>query len=407
MKRMSFYLIAGVLVAAVCGWGISQSAEMDDVAKSGNPATGQPAKSAPEISSAVIHKKKPKSGIPEPTVVLKPGENPKPQAETLVHDFGDVPAGTVAQFDFKIKNVGTGPLEILTVRPGCGCTTSGDYDKIIQPGATGMVPIKLSTAKFQGAMSKSISVFTNASGVDSLVMLTMQGSVRPLYVVEPTKLEFGAVEWSNIVGKTLTKSAIITNKIEQPLLLTNLRSSNANFKASMKELEAGKKYEIVVEFGGTIRTGSNGSAIEVDTNFPDLPQIRIPTALFVNAPLEIMPSQLILSTDRKVPFTRAFFVQNNTAKAETVSGLRVSDPKLRVRLEETTPGMAWKVMLDVPVDYEGSAGGDTISLKTSNPEIPELIVDIATRSVASANAATSKPAEKNDGHEHDHAGHNH
>ncbi|MBK8266945.1 MAG: DUF1573 domain-containing protein [Planctomycetes bacterium] len=405
MKRVSFYVIAAGLVAAVCGWGILQSAEMDDVAKSGTPATNPPAQSGPQISSATIQKKKPNTGIPEPTVVLKPGENPKPEAETLVHDFGDVPAGTVAQFDFKIKNVGTGPLEILTVRPGCGCTTSGDYDKIIQPGGTGTVPIKLSTAKFQGEMTKSISVFTNASGVDSLVMLTMKGSVRPLYVVEPTKLEFGAVEWSNINGKTLTNSVTVTNKVEQPLVLTNLRSSNANFKAGMKELEAGKKYEITVEFGGTIRTGSNGSAIEVDTNFPDIPQIRIPTAVFVNAPLEIMPSQLVLSTNRKVPFTRAFFIQNNTQKSESVSELRVSDPKLKARLEETTPGVAWKVMLEVPVDYEGSAGGDTLSLKTSNPEIPELIVDIITRELTPPGGTTTKPVKNADANEH--AGHEH
>jgi hypothetical protein len=58
------------------------------------------------------------AGIPEPTVVLKPGEMPAIKFDTPVYDFGRVRAGPDVVHDFWFTNTGTGPLEILKVRPG-------------------------------------------------------------------------------------------------------------------------------------------------------------------------------------------------------------------------------------------------------------------------------------------------
>lgn len=59
-----------------------------------------------------------KRGIPEPTVVLKPGEVPKIKFDTPVYDFGRIAAGTQIQHEYWFTNVGTGPLEVLKVKPG-------------------------------------------------------------------------------------------------------------------------------------------------------------------------------------------------------------------------------------------------------------------------------------------------
>ena len=55
---------------------------------------------------------------PKPTVVLKPGEVPKIEFDTPTYDFGRVKAGQTITHDFWFTNTGTGPLEILQVRPG-------------------------------------------------------------------------------------------------------------------------------------------------------------------------------------------------------------------------------------------------------------------------------------------------
>lgn len=58
------------------------------------------------------------AGVPDPTVVLKPGEVPGIQFDTPTYDFGRIKAGPEVSHDFWFTNTGTGPLEILKVRPG-------------------------------------------------------------------------------------------------------------------------------------------------------------------------------------------------------------------------------------------------------------------------------------------------
>ncbi|MBX3394750.1 MAG: DUF1573 domain-containing protein [Phycisphaerae bacterium] len=379
-NRSKEFIVVFALVAL--GSGVSAPAHGDDqpAADSNAGATTKPASSPPpDLTIPTTARKVQNDLIPKPTVVLKPGETPKPQFEDAAYSYGTVRAGTVIEHEFKFKNTGTGPLEILAVRPGCGCTTSGEFDKILAPGATGRIPVKMSTARFSGSVTKTVAVHTNAPGVDGLIVLTLNGTVNPLIVIEPTKVEFGSLKLTDVAGKTLTGSFTITNQIEDPLELKDLTSSNPNFKAEMKELEPGRKFEVVVTMGGALRTGSNGANIDVNTNFPDMATIRVPAAVYLNSPVDVMPSQVTLPATRATAMTRALFVRNNTVVPVKLSGLKSSNPKLGVRLEETTPGMAWKLVLDVPVDYQSAPNGDTVSVKTSNPEIPELIVDVITR----------------------------
>ena len=61
---------------------------------------------------------KPKKGIPEPTVVLKPGEVPGIKFDQATFDFGRIRAGEDVQHDYWFENTGNGPLELLRVKPG-------------------------------------------------------------------------------------------------------------------------------------------------------------------------------------------------------------------------------------------------------------------------------------------------
>ena len=57
-------------------------------------------------------------GIPAPTVVLKPGEVPDIKFDAPIYNFGGIRAGPDVVHEFWFTNTGTGPLEILKVRPG-------------------------------------------------------------------------------------------------------------------------------------------------------------------------------------------------------------------------------------------------------------------------------------------------
>lgn len=86
---------------------------------------------------------------------------PKVSIPSLEHSFGSVKAGTPLTYSFEIKNDGKVDLEIKSVSPSCGCTTS-KYDKVIAPGKVGSVTLEVAkTDGYKGDISKTASVTTN------------------------------------------------------------------------------------------------------------------------------------------------------------------------------------------------------------------------------------------------------
>src|SRR5262245_44559804 len=82
---------------------------------------------------------------PAPTAVAAPATPPGGPAIKFVetaHDFGRVPQGEIVRRDFIFTNTGSALLEIKDVRPGCGCTTAGEWDKSVAPGKTGKIPLQ-------------------------------------------------------------------------------------------------------------------------------------------------------------------------------------------------------------------------------------------------------------------------
>jgi len=53
----------------------------------------------------------------QPSVELKPGEEPMIEFDMPVYDFGRVKSGVDVVHDFWFTNTGTGPLEIIQVKP--------------------------------------------------------------------------------------------------------------------------------------------------------------------------------------------------------------------------------------------------------------------------------------------------
>src|SRR5215510_12204415 len=86
---------------------------------------------------------------------------PKIQFAETTYDFGKVDSGTLVKHDFIFTNTGDQALEITGVRPGCGCTTAGDWDKHVEPGTTGKVPLQFNSAGYSGTVLKTTTVTCN------------------------------------------------------------------------------------------------------------------------------------------------------------------------------------------------------------------------------------------------------
>ncbi len=108
---------------------------------------------------------------------------PKMFVESASFDLGDINPGSIVQHEFIIENQGQAPLELLDVRPGCGCTAAS-FDESIAPGGTGKVLMKMRIYQEWAGLEISKSVWLVTNDPDSpdsaQTALTLSGLVRPV-----------------------------------------------------------------------------------------------------------------------------------------------------------------------------------------------------------------------------------
>ncbi len=91
--------------------------------------------------------------------------------ETDQHDFGTIPEGPEAKFDFEFTNTGKEPLILTDVHASCGCTTPVWPKEPIQPGAKSKITAVYNTKGRGGNFTKSITIKSNAKSGDKIIMI--------------------------------------------------------------------------------------------------------------------------------------------------------------------------------------------------------------------------------------------
>src|ERR1043166_1758153 len=140
-------------------------------------------------SSAQTKAVAPHPGTTPTASASAPTDAPQMVFDINTYNFGKVSAGEVVRHDFIFTNTGKALLEITAVRPGCGCTTAGDWAKKVEPGKTGKIPLQFNSANFGGTITKSATVTCNDPGQSNLI-LQITGTVwKPIDLI-PTMATF-------------------------------------------------------------------------------------------------------------------------------------------------------------------------------------------------------------------------
>jgi hypothetical protein len=124
------------------------------------------------LSMAQDHSHEQGTAVATPPTTLKP-ENLEFKTES--HDFGTVPEGPAAEYEFVFKNTGKEPILLQQVHASCGCTTPTWSKDPVLPGKTGIVKASFATQGRGGSpFNKSITVTSNAG----TKVLTIKGNVE-------------------------------------------------------------------------------------------------------------------------------------------------------------------------------------------------------------------------------------
>ena len=104
--------------------------------------------------------------------------NPEKQSDiifkTTVYDFGEIPFGEEAKYNFVFKNISKAPIALTNVKASCGCTSPEWSKEPIAKRKKGSIIITYDT-KRTGNFNKTIYVYTNNS--EQPVLLRVKGTV--------------------------------------------------------------------------------------------------------------------------------------------------------------------------------------------------------------------------------------
>lgn len=302
------------------------------------------------------------------------GGGAKIQFADPIYDFGKVNSGELVKHSFVFTNTGTATLQILDVRPGCGCTTAGTWDKQVEPGKTGSIPLQFNSANFSGTVVKSATVTCN-DPAQTNITLQIKGTVWKPIDVSPTMAVF------NVSSETQTNESRvvrIVNNLEEPLELSDLVSTNPTFKAELKTVKPGKEFELLITASPPFTGPSIVAPVTMKTSSPKMSNINVTAYVVVQQPVTVIPNQIILQAG---PLTNAIHhmvtVRSTAASPLVLSDAAINIPGAAVKIQEIQPGKQFNLNVDFPVGFQSQPGQKVeVTVKSNHPKFPLITVPI-------------------------------
>jgi hypothetical protein len=202
-------------------------------------------------------------------------------------NFGKIMSGEIVRHDFVFTNTGTITLDITDVRPGCGCTTAGEWSRRVEPGQSGSIPLQFNSSGFGGEVTKSATVACNDPGQTNII-LQIIGTVWKPIEITPEMVVFNL---SNDVQTNETKVARITNNLEEPLTLSDLQSTNRSFRAELKTIRPGMQFELHITAVPPFNSPSTMATLSLKTSAPQMPLLSVSAYAMVQQAVTVAPSE--------------------------------------------------------------------------------------------------------------------
>jgi hypothetical protein len=299
---------------------------------------------------------------------------PKAQFAELSFNFGKVTPTDKPQHDFIVTNIGKTLLEITDVRPGCGCTTAGTWDKKIEPGKTGKIPLAFNPANFTGPVSKGATVTCNDPTQGSYYLQFQATVWRPIEL-QPQYVYFMPIE-GELTNET--KVVKIINNLEEAVTLEAPHSSSAAFQTEIKAVKPGKEFELRVTYGGPVSNATPQGSVTIATSATNMPSLSVNVVAMPQPGLVALPQQIQLPAG---PFAADYrypqMIRNNSHTPVKLSDPSINIDGATVDLQEVEPGKNFRLNLGFPTNFQAKIGQPMeLTVKTTNPKYPVLKVPI-------------------------------
>ncbi len=229
---------------------------------------------------------------------------PKISCDEPEYSFGRVDSINPLEHTFIISNQGDENLVIGRVKGCCGAKVQCSK-KIVAPGETSQIYVKLSVKGRHGFQRKMIYVKSNDPDT-KYYGLIISGEVYTGIFSKKEIIEFTDLKQDS---KQQT-SFIVTSLSNITFSVTNVSVDTEYIQTSLSKIKE-NKYRVDVDTLPPIKKNINISYIKIYTDNKKYPEITVPVRTSVLQDIMVMPAKIRIT---KTPFYKSFVVRSKTAK---------------------------------------------------------------------------------------------
>jgi hypothetical protein len=356
-RRGSAILTLALLALAAGGWPVRASAQ-----------------TAPQAQNPLDLRE-----TPQPAV--QAGAVPPLAIEQPVHDFGTLVKGDEVSHTFVLRNTGEEPVNVVFVKPSCGCTVA-EFDKVIPPGGEGEVTVALDTMMITGKTSSGLEVFAEGSET-AMATLELRAEVVPKLLAHPGYARWIYVqheEEGTIVNTVYSNDGaefeILSVETPAPSLVASFRPAAPEER---REKVTGSQWLVDATLESSAPVGAITGYLVIHTTHPLQKVMEIPLSGFVRPTLFVDPQRGDFGNLKiRAPKRAVYRVRNFATEPIAVTGAATDVPGISAKVEPVEEGRRYNVVLelDPAAMAEGPFSGE-LRLKTDSEKVPTVTVDLS------------------------------
>ena len=297
---------------------------------------------------------------------------PRAVVEKPIIDVGQVKKGEPIRQEFVIRNAGDAPLEITEVKPSCGCTVA-EYDRLVEPGASGRVELVVETDSFGGGIAKTVTVFTNDTDNPKL-SLVVKALIREPVVARPGYARFITVQGQTAEPSVQTVAATDGTAIE----VLSVESPYPFVKAAHRRAEGDEGgWRIELSLDRSAPVGSMANYVVVTTDHPEQAKVKIAVSGLVRPIIAVAPKVADFGRRELVePQSKSLEVKNLGTPAVEITEATTDLVGLEAEIEAVEEGRHYRIQLTLTDAVPKGQFEGRLTIKTSSERQPVVEVPL-------------------------------
>jgi hypothetical protein len=204
--------------------------------------------------------------------------------------LGRVEAAGEIEHRFAFRVAGREPVQILDVRPSCGCIAPGLPKRVYAPGEQGELVFRVHAASQpQGPRRFTVSLHVRQGAQSTTIPLTLDVDLfKPIEITPSTLLLH--LNGTSSIEQNLT----IAELRPRPLKILEVRSSTPKIVARLKEApgEDGRVQQVSLTIAGDFPAGQTQETVVIRTADAEHAELVVPVTVVRPSRIRVLPDRL-------------------------------------------------------------------------------------------------------------------